>query len=134
MEDKRINKISLRVSAASSVFGFLIGLFQTEGDIVESLMFGVVIALVAGFVSLVGGMMIRSALDYSREFRNPVAQGLAFAFMIVALLGIVDLLFMRGIYMVSPAISLVFNQSLDGTYWKCENWAVVEEGSYCADE
>ena len=59
---------------------------------------------------------------------------LNFSPFLIFLLATIDFLLLRGTFLILPAISLLFYGNLEGTYWGCEDWVSVEEGSYCADK
>ena len=53
---------------------------------------------------------------------------------LIALLLIFDIGLARGSILVNPLISLMLYQSLDGTFWGCDNYVSVDEGNFCADD
>ena len=48
------------------------------------------------------------------------------------MLGALDLM-MGGTFIIQPIISLLLDGNLNASFWGCDDWVSVEEGSYCAD-
>lgn len=134
MDNERINAVALRVAGASGIFFAVFAMFWTEGDIGDSLMTGAVAAFVSGLLTVVVGIVGTSAVEYVHQFNHPLRQGVAFGLFVVMSCGVLDLLLLRGQLLLIPAMSIVTERSLQGTFWVCDNWVSVEEGSYCADE
>lgn len=134
MDDGKINAVALRVAGALGIFSTVFSLFWTEGDIGDSLLTGAGVAFASGLLTVIIGLLSTSALEYSQQFKNPMGQGVAFAFFVVIALGVLDLILLRGQTIIIPTMQIVTERSLQGTFWVCNNWVSVEEGSYCADE
>lgn len=53
---------------------------------------------------------------------------------IIGIFFVLDVALAGGHLIVKPAINMIIFQSLDGTFWKCKDWVIMDEGQFCGDE
>ncbi len=53
---------------------------------------------------------------------------------IIGTIFILDMALAGGHLLFAPAVNLIVDQSLEGTFWQCEHWVVMDEGQFCGDE
>jgi hypothetical protein len=52
----------------------------------------------------------------------------------IGIIFLLDVILAGGNFLIGPALNLIFYQNLDGTFWQCEHWIVMDEGQFCGDE
>ena len=122
--------------AGGAILGFVFNVTE-----IETLLLGRILsALVGAFGSLIFHsllflpiMIITSGIDAASQEKDPVRQGFSFIFFIVVLAIFFDAALLGGTFLFNPLISLIFNGNLNDTFYGCDNWVRVDEGSYCAD-
>lgn len=122
------------LGAAGAIYGFGTEITHSllEG-IRAGLGFAVIGVILAGLVWLVI-TMIHMALRTAMEYDNPLMQGIMFIFGFITLCGVIDIAFLGGTFMLRPLIELLFTGDISNSFWGCEDYITVEEGSYCADD
>lgn len=127
-------RVAAAFAGGCAVLGSIFSFFYNGFDFFNILLTAAGFAFVAYIISFAGALILNGAFEQSKQHNNPFVKGITFASFIVFGLGAFDLILMRGTFIVGPAISVLTNQSLEGTFWKCEDWVSEEEGSYCADD
>ena len=77
--------------------------------------------------------IISSSLQHASEAKIPFFQGFTFIVAIAGFAIVFDGILLGGTFLFHPLISLIFNGDLNDTFYGCDNWVSVDEGSYCAD-
>jgi hypothetical protein len=127
-------KVGGRVAGGAAVAGFIYSMVRTQGDFTNSLAYGLVAAFLGYIAGAIGSVIYENAKDGAGRHQNPLMQGLVFVAIIAGGIGFVDFALLGGTYIVLPAISLLFDQSLEGTYWTCKDWVTADEGSFCGSQ
>jgi hypothetical protein len=135
----KLDKWSYWLSGASAVaFGILSFISSNErigNALFSSLLAGLGAAFVVLCVIQFLGITLFGAIDAARQKTNPFRQGVTFAIVAAVMLGLGDAIVFRGMFVVSPALSLVFNGTLEDTYWSCQgDWEIADEGQFCAHQ
>ena len=76
--------------------------------------------------------ILTRALTVAGSQSNPIQQGIQFIVFILLIVGFFDMALFGGIFIFKPFISILIEGNLEDTFWACEDFVVVEEGSYCA--
>ena len=128
--------ISRIYGGAAVVFGIW-GFFQDADGIFERLGNLLVMAfgsiLFVGLFVMVPLMIFDGAKNVASQEKNPFKQGIAFVWFICLASCALDLLLMGGTFIVIPIVFILFYGSMEGTFWGCDDWVIMDEGSYCAD-
>jgi hypothetical protein len=122
------------LAAVGAIFGFLIPTSHSLLDrLTNALSFSFLGAILAGLVFLVISI-IHLAFITASEKKNPILQGITFITSLFFFFGALDLVLFRGTFMLIPLVNLLyFGGDLTDTYWGCEDYVIMEEGSFCAD-
>ena len=141
---KPLVKIWLRrLQGVSVVIGFIMGFISNHFDIdiflVSQLLSGLFLALGFWIIPYILFIPIQilwfitdAAIESASEQGKPFWQGAHFIWFFFMMLGVLDLM-MGGTFIIQPIISLLLDGNLNASFWGCDDWVSVEEGSYCAD-
>ena len=89
---------------------------------------GLIVLMVGNLI----GIVVLASLDGASSYKNPFSQGVAFAGFLVLLIAIIDLLLLRGDFVVQPALTLFFSGEFGDSFWGCrDHWVFADEGSFC---
>ena len=122
------------IAAVGAIFGFLIPTSYSLLDrLTNALAFSFIGAILAGLLFLVISIIHHAFLAASEQ-KNPILQGITFITSLFFFFGVLDFVLFRGTFMLIPLINIIsFGGDLTGTYWGCEDYVIVEEGSFCED-
>ena len=141
--ERKLNPWMNRIYGMSAICGVIGGFIIGGTDGFNDGFWGRVFAagMFALGVPLAIGILIHSPLliiiwaigEASKE-KNHFKQGVVFILHIALILGFLDWVLNRGTFIFFPFFHIIFSGSLEGTFWMCDDWVAVEEGSYCADD
>lgn len=126
-----------RAAGALGAFGAMYGFWSEVSysllDGLKGALGGAVLGVILAGLAWLVISIIQMAFTAAAEQNNPLSQGIIFILALFFFFGAADLLLMGGIFIIEPLIDLLYGGDLSGTFWGCEDYITVEEGSYCAD-
>ena len=137
--DPWINRIYGISTVCGAIGGFIIG--GTDpfsggfwGRVFAAAAFAIGAPLAIGIFIFTPLQLIIWSIGEASKEKNHFKQGVVFILHITFFLGLLDFLLNRGTFIFFPFFHILFTGSLEGTFWMCDDWVAVEEGSYCADD
>ncbi len=122
-----------------AAFLFSLITFLNDGSgfvdsLLDAFFVGVFAAIGIGALGLIYLLFADFSLGILDQEIHPAVQGIKICLGFVSVLGVFDLIFLKGTFIIMPAWMLILGYGLETTYWGCETeWVTVEEGSYCSD-
>ena len=136
-EDKAATDWISRIYGGAAVVFAIWGFFQDADGIFERLgnvlLFAFGSMLFVGLFVIVPLMIFDGAKNVASQEKDPFKQGIKFVWFICLMLAFFDLALMRSTFIITPVLTILFTGSMDGTYWNCNDWVNMDEGSFCAD-
>jgi len=125
-----------RSCVAIVTVGLLYGFFIEEQSLFYRIISAGVWALIGVlgicFVLIPACLFLVLAVDIVSK--EPNFKGVVKAILsVIALAAIFDLGLLGGVYIYKPILSILFTGSLDGTFYSCADYVIMDEGNYCAD-
>jgi len=91
-------------------------------------------AFIGGIVGALLFVVFSTTVSLAAQSNNSFIKGMVFVLVPLSVCAGIDLVLLRGTYVFFPILSLMSDGTLQGTYYSCTDWIVVEEGSYCNDD
>ena len=133
-----------RLIGALAGIGFLWSFFDPlHSSFMERIGSGFLVGLGTYLILYMAGfllnLVLRQSVEYAAQSKNPFVQGLKFIFFAFICFGVIDVALLGGNFIAQPVLVIIASGSLEGTYWGCDNWRVIEdyEGitrSFCDDD
>lgn len=141
--DKLLNRAAGVVAAIGGIYGFghgttSSGRFNFWDSLLAAAGSALLSVIVFGLAVQIPAYTALQSLEYVKREKHPFLQGFKFVLVLCLILtftySMFDFALTGGSLLYLPIFHLIFNGTLEGTYWDCVDWVIQMEAAYCADD